>query len=157
MEALLITNNQTCMKIFVHNTKYVVMYRKHNSGKKLQHKYMQKKMFWKYIRVKRFGNDLRNEVCRDKESESRINSGNFYCSSVKKLLYSVYNPNNKLVPSIFMGVKFGLPTKRSKKSEGIRDEYGAEKGIWIKDGESNSMMKKTVATSYVIFIAHSFL
>ena len=45
MEALLITNNQTCMKIFVHNTKYVVMYRKHNSGKKLQHKYMQKKCF----------------------------------------------------------------------------------------------------------------
>jgi len=39
-----------------HSTKFVFMYRKHNSGKNLQHKYMQK-IFWKHIRSKRFGND----------------------------------------------------------------------------------------------------
>lgn len=56
-----------------------------------------------------------------------------------------------------MGVKFGLHTKRSTKSEGIRDEYGADNGIWIYDEESTSMMKKAERSKFMIYTARHIL
>ena len=41
-------DTQLCLKINCHSTKFVFMYRKHNSGKNLQHKYMHK-IFWNYV------------------------------------------------------------------------------------------------------------
>lgn len=105
--------------------------RKHNSVKTLQHKYRQI-YFGNTSEVKDLVTSLRNDVCKHKETENRIISENFYYFSVKKYLYSVYSPNNKYcTPLCFMGVKFDLHTKRSTKSEGIREEHGSENGIWI--------------------------
>jgi hypothetical protein len=58
------------------------MYRKHNLGKNLQHTYMHtcicKIYFGNTSDVKDLVTTLRNEVCKHKETKSRIISDNFY-------------------------------------------------------------------------------
>jgi hypothetical protein len=40
-QVILVANNEICLKINVHSTKYVFMYCKHNLGENLKHKYIQ--------------------------------------------------------------------------------------------------------------------
>jgi len=66
-----------CLKINVHSTNFVFMYRKHNAGKTLQHKYRQI-YFGNTSEVKYLVTTIRNEVAKHKQTENRIISENFY-------------------------------------------------------------------------------